>query len=66
VQEKSLPGKKALLFQANGCPLIKIDEVGVLWCKKRNLSEKKALLCGARKKACLGKKPCCSKPMVVL
>ena len=36
--------KEALLYQANGCPLIEINEVGGLWCKKKSLSGKQALL----------------------
>jgi hypothetical protein len=33
-----------LLFQANGCPSIKVNEVWVLWFKKKSLPGKKALL----------------------
>jgi hypothetical protein len=36
--------KEALLFQANGCPSIKVNEVWVLWFKKKSLPGKEALL----------------------
>jgi hypothetical protein len=44
VQEKGLVWKNALLFQANGCPLVKVNELRGLWFKKKSLSGKKALL----------------------